>query len=280
MDDLDEFLNASKKWDAKYRKALIAAIRQYQPDRADAIIQRYLSPERRAEFNMVNTYSREIFRRELLAITLNADLVRPDLVRMLGTFTPFDWAHPDRDINFDYGEAKQTLRNAFTGMNFLGVIEPAYYPKVKWERDERVGSLISFHAHVLVWDTSETKLRRHQREIRSRFKPVDRDDRSTPMLNLLKTIEDLAKVVRYATKMPYEGYDKKKKENAVGPGGSSRRKPTSIEQTHLDLEPIQHYRLFNFLRKHRLFDAWLAGGDGAKVLREARKAARRTASRV
>ena len=28
MDDLDEFLNASKKWDAKYRKALIAAIRQ------------------------------------------------------------------------------------------------------------------------------------------------------------------------------------------------------------------------------------------------------------
>ena len=43
------------------------------------------------------------------------------------------------------------------------------------------------------------------------------------MLNLLKTIKDLAKVVRYATKMPYEGYDKKKRENAAGSGGNSHK---------------------------------------------------------
>jgi len=276
--ELDDFLYTAEKWDAKYRKVVISALREYQPERAGAIIQRYLSRERQAEFNMVNTYSRAIFRRELLPITLEANLIREGVALMLGTFTPFEWAHCDRDIQFDYADAKSTLRNAFPGMNFLGVIEPAYYPKVKWQRDERVGKLISFHAHVLVWDTSETKLRRHQRELRSRFKPVDPGDRGTPMFNLLKTIKDLAKVVRYATKMPYEGYDKKKKENAAGSGDSHNS--TSVKQSHLELEPIYHYRLFKFLRKHKLFAAWLAGGDGAELLRRTRKAALRTARGV
>ncbi len=280
--NLEKFLNPSGNWDSKYRKSLIAAIRQYQPERADAIIQRYLSRKRRAEFNMVNTYSRQIFRWELLAMATNLDtnLFQPDLVRMLATFTPRDWAHCDRDITFDYDTAKQKLRNAFTGMNFIGVIEPAYYPKVEWERDGRVGRLISFHAHVLVWDTSESKLRRHQRKIRARFLPVDADDRSTPTLNLLKTLEDLAKVLRYCTKMPWEGYDKKKKENATEESGGGKRRPISIEQRHVKLKAIHHYRLFNFLRKHTLFDAWLGGGNGAKLLRETRKAALVTARNI
>jgi hypothetical protein len=52
--DLEKFLNPPDKWDAKYCRAVIAAIRTYQPDRAEKIIQRYLSPQRGAEFNMVN----------------------------------------------------------------------------------------------------------------------------------------------------------------------------------------------------------------------------------
>jgi hypothetical protein len=43
-----------------------------------------------------------------------------------------EWAYCDRDIAFNYHAAKQKLRNAFKSMNFIGVIEPAYYPKVKW----------------------------------------------------------------------------------------------------------------------------------------------------
>ncbi len=84
-------------------------------------------------------------------------------------------------------------------------------------------------------------------------------------------------MVRYATKMPYEGYDKKKKENASWPGEGSSQGPISIAQSHLELEAIHHYRLFQFLRKHILFDDWRAGGDGAELLRETRKAALATA---
>ena len=32
--DLEKFLNSPDKWDARYRQAVIAAIRKYQPDHA------------------------------------------------------------------------------------------------------------------------------------------------------------------------------------------------------------------------------------------------------
>lgn len=282
--DLERFLKASENWDAKYRKAVIAAIRQYQPDRAEDIMARYLSRGRCAEFNWVNIYSRRIFRKELLQVVLDRaqKLFRPGIVVMLASITDFDWACCDRNIQFDFRSTKQKIRNAFTGMNFIGVIEPAYYPRVPWMRDDQIGCLISFHAHLVVWDTSASKLRRHQREIRSRFTPVDPDDRSTPTLNLLKGLTDLMTVVRYSTKMPFEGYDKKRG-GAKDVGADSMdpdRSSGSVTQTHTDLQPIHHYRLFRFMRKHRLFDAWLGGGDGGKLLRDARKAALRVARRL
>ena len=312
--DLEKFLNPPDKWDARYRQAVIAAIRKYQPDRAEKIIQRYLSLERRGEFNMVNTYARRIFRRELLASAFDFEtyLFRPGIVVMWATIVDRDWACCDRDITFDFHAAKQKLRNAFTGMNFIGVIEPGYYTEIEWKSANQVGGLISFHAHVVVWDTSESKLRRHQRKIRVRFLPVAPDDRSTPRLDKLQEPDDLRKVLRYSTKMPFEGYGKEEKAKGIeqisqekdpnssdeddedeepdfieqndqtkGPksGKQSDRElePTSIEQSHLQLEAIHHYRLFKFMRKHSVFDAWLAGGEGAKLLRKARQGARKVA---
>jgi hypothetical protein len=289
--DLEKFLNPSDKWDAKYRQAVIAALRKYQPERAEKIIERYLSLERCADFNLTNTYSRRIFRKELLAtaLDLETNLFRPGLVVMWASIADRAWAYCDRSIAFDYRAAKQKLRNAFKGMNFIGVIEPGYYPKVKWERDGQVGCLVSFHAHIIVWDTSESKLRRHQRRIKIRFLPVAPDDRRTPRLDQLKTLKDLQKALRYSTKMPFEGYRKKKKkqknkgdknnQTVTETTGRGDEKLTSIEQRHCELKAIHHYRLFKFSRKHTLFDAWLAGGQGAKLLLDTRQAALKTARR-
>jgi hypothetical protein len=107
--DLEKFLNPSNKWDATYRRAVIAAIRKYQPDSAEKIIERYLSPERRAEFNMVNTHARRIFRRELLASAFDFEtyLFRSGIVVMWASVVDREWACCDRDINFDYRAAKQ-----------------------------------------------------------------------------------------------------------------------------------------------------------------------------
>src|SRR6185369_9113326 len=109
-----------------------------------------------------NTYSRQILREELVrqAIDAGQNLFRPGIAVMLASIADFDWACCDRNIQFDICQAKQKIRNAFTGMNFIGVFEPGYYPKVPWLRDDQKGSLVSFHAHLVVWDTSVSKLRR------------------------------------------------------------------------------------------------------------------------
>jgi hypothetical protein len=81
------------------------------------------------------------------------------------------------------------------------------------------------------------------------FTPVDPGDRSTPMFNLLEEFIDLMKVVRYVTKMPFEGYDKIRGGAAdVGAGESMDPDSSSgsVTQFHTDLKPIHHYRLFRW----------------------------------
>ncbi len=51
-------------------------------------------------------------------------------------------------------------------------------------------------------------------------------------------------------------------------------KDETVGQSDLELAPIHHYRLFRFLRKHTVWDAWLAGGEGAKLMRDVRKEVR------
>jgi hypothetical protein len=144
----------------------------------------------------------------------------------------------------------------------MGVIEPGYYPDVKWKPDDKLGSLISFHTHILVWDSSRSKLQRHQQNIRARFWPVMEGDRKTARLYHARTLGDLWRVLRYSTKMPFQGYDREVREDY------------SIVQSHLELAPIHHYRLFRFLRRYTVWDAWLAGGEGAQLLRDVRKEVR------
>ncbi len=167
--DLDIFLKPSDKWDQEYLKAVTSAIREHQPDKAEKIIQRYLSEERQAELNLTNTYSRRIFRTALLAAarSVETNLFRKGVIVMWASIAPRDWACCDRAIDFDYDLAKRKIRNAFAGKNFIAVIEPGYYPHEKWKSGDQVGSLMSFHAHIVVWDTSRSKLQRHQRGIRA-----------------------------------------------------------------------------------------------------------------
>jgi hypothetical protein len=240
-----------------------AAIEKFQdPTTAARMICKYLSKESCGDFNLVNPYSRKIMRQELLteAADLEDSLFEVGTVVMFATFADRKWACCDRAINFDIDAAKQKIRNAMTGMNYLGVFEAALYPGRKWKTDGTVGSLVSFHCHAIVWSTSKSQLRRHKVKITARFEAVDESDAVTfPVLNHIKTMKDLRKVLRYTTKMPFEGYRR------VFKNGRPRNE-------HTALEPEHHYRLFQHLRKHKVFDAWFAGGEGTSILGTVRRA--------
>jgi hypothetical protein len=267
MQNMNQFLRSSNKKDEEYIAALEAAIYHFEGEEIGAkTISRYLSQDKLAEFNLVNPYARKVFRKHLLLEVVDVEGVQfaAGGAIMLATFADRAWACCDRVCNFDFAKAKQKIRNALSGMDYIAVIEAAVYPHTKWTRDGITGCLVSFHCHAVVWSTSKSKLRRRQAKIADRFEPVHEDDKKLPVLNNLKTMKDLLKVIRYLTKMTLEGYRRKVSKGKVG-------------QVHTDLNAGQHYRLFKFLRGQNLFDAWLAGGKGTEVLRHAKKAAMRAA---
>jgi hypothetical protein len=270
MQDIRRLLRGSDLWDNKYLTAVTAAIEKYQdPTTAAQTIGKYLSKESCGKFNLVNPYSRKIMRQNLLmaAADLEGPLFGVGTVVMFATFADRRWACCDRAINFDIDAAKQKVRNAMTGMNYLGVFEVALYPGREWETDGKVGSLVSFHCHAIVWSTSKSKLRRHKAKISNRFEAVDESEALTfPVLYHVKTIKDLQRLLRYTTKMAFEGYRK------VIDNGRPKQK-------RVELKLIHHYRLFQYLRKHKIFDFWFAGGDGTSILSDVKRSSLRNATK-
>jgi hypothetical protein len=260
MKKLETLLRFSDRKDAEYLTELRAAIYRFEGQEIGAkTISRYLSQEKLAEFNLVNPYARKDFREYLLTEVEDVEGWQSPAggAIMLATFADHAWACCDRALNFDFDKAKQKIRNALSGMDYIAAIEAGVYPHTQWTTDGITGCLVSFHCHAVVWSTSKSVLRRHQAKIDARFKPVHEDDKKLPVLNNLKTLKDVLTVIRYLTKMTLEGY----------------RRKSSGTQEHVPLDAGHRYRLFKFLRGRSLFDAWLAGGKGTEVLRHAKKAA-------
>jgi hypothetical protein len=262
MEHLSQFLKSAEKWDRKYLSAAMEAITALSrtEEIAEHRIKLYLSKDRLEEFNLANSHSRALFRRHLLlaASELEDELYKPGRVVMMATFVDQDWAFPDHKIKFDFKAAKQKVRNAFEGFDFIGAFEPAVYPDEKLTTKSGTGSLVSFHAHVIVWSTSESKLRRHKSEIAERFTPLAGDEKlSFPRLDKLKATADFRTALRYATKMPAEGYERVEEND-------------EISQRHANLEKIHYYRLTGFLHHHTIFEAWFAGGEGSEILKSAK----------
>jgi hypothetical protein len=262
MEQLTQFLKSAEIWDRRYRRAAKEAITALSPTEeiAQRRIRKYLSEDRRDEFNLANSYSRALFRRHLLvaASELEGELYQSGRVVMMATFVDQRWAFPDHEIGFDFRAAKQKVRNAFSGMDYIGAFEPAVYPNEKRQTKSGTGSLVSFHAHVMAWSSSESKLRRHKSEIAKRFTPLVGDEKlSFPTLHNLKTILEFRKSLRYASKMPVEGYERVEQND-------------EIRQSHTTLEDVHYFRLIGFLRRHTVFDAWFAGGEGSQILKSAK----------
>jgi hypothetical protein len=262
MEHLSQFLKSAEKWDRKYLSAATEAIMALSPtdEIAEHRIKLYLSADRLEQLNLANSYSRALFRVHLLmaASELEGELYQSGRIVMMATFVDQDWAFSVQKIGFDFKVAKQKVRNAFEGFDFIGAFEPAVYPKEKRRTKSGTGSLVSFLAHVMVWSTSESKLRRHKVKIAKRFTPLAGDEKlSFPTLHNVKTILEFRKSLRYASKMPVEGYERIEENDKV-------------RQSHTTLDDVHYFRLIDFLRHHSVFDAWFAGGEGSQILKSAK----------
>lgn len=270
---VDAVLRRAKRWDGRYLRVTLHAVEvsDADDDRKAELIDEFLSYSNRHAFKATNPFSKQMFLPAVLDALLK-DQERlgrrtwgreyaerheaDDIVFAMVTFSDVGWACSDRDIEFDLGAAKQKVRNALRGVDFLARFEAAHYVNEYHVVDGVKGNLILFHCHALVWASSHSKLKRMRQQMHARFKPVAWA--KTGMRLQRVPVEDVPRVVGYIAKMHTLGY------RHLTDGKSNR-------QDHAAVRPGSRYRFFSHMRQHSLFDFWFAGGEGKVPLRKARK---------
>lgn len=270
---VDAVLRRAKRWDDRYLRVTLHAVEvsNEDDDRKAELIDQFLSYTNRHDFKATNPFSKQMFLPALLDALLkdqerlgrrtlgreHAEGYEPDdVVFALVTFSDAGWTCSDRNIDFDLAQAKQKVRNALGGLNFLGRFEAAHYVNEYHVVDGVKGNLILFHCHALVWSSSHSKLKRMRQRVHGRFRPVAWS--KTGMRLQKVSADDVPRVVGYIAKMDTLGYRR------LSHGDRNR-------QDHAAIRPGSRYRFFSHMRQYSLFDFWLAGGEGKVPLRKARK---------
>lgn len=149
-------------------------------------------------------------------------------------------------------DIRRHYRRALQGLDYLGMLDPAFY--VSTQRVQGVPRFLLWHAHALVWNTSKAALDAWAERVRptmSAYLPYASavDCRSVRP-------RDLRQVIWYANKTPYKQYQ------------LWRRDAGSLGQQKRNMNGINSVRLYAEMRDMTLPELALAGGAGQLLLRQ------------
>ena len=215
----------------------------------------------------INHYSRiELLECLIDGLTTNVDLA--DVSLHLVTFVPERFLYPLNEAGtFQPASLKKVVSHYMKGQNYLGMIEPAYYPNAKHPVAQSK-EMVHWHAHLIVWGASEVQLQAIERSVarkHSSFFPGCqafhfKDARS----------EDLQKILAYICKSPRNQY--------------STFTPDVVKVDHLTGEIIEELRqrkqvlrkrqmaqLALALRDMNLDALTLGGGEGSNIVKTVQK---------
>lgn len=167
----------------------------------------------------------------------------------------------------DLRKIRNELDDLFQGLNYFGVIEPALYPRRHHPGAEKKG-VVSWHGHLLTWDTERETLWRRLGNYNSRtvgplygVPPANLRERSwksaaVPLLYMLKT-----PAKSYSTRRIVEHID----------AGTGEVIAEHDHQTPQKLRPGEHVHMRNVLREFKLDDLLVAGGTVKPLLNPLRE---------
>jgi hypothetical protein len=154
---------------------------------------------------------------------------------------------------------KRKLGGRWRGLNYIGMIEPAYYYNAFDEESEKTPPLVSWHGHFLVWGISRKRLSRKIKEVNSRFEAVMPDFAAGHW----KRVERgrFGEKICYLAKSPRKEYSVGKYSEA-GKDGEPRYK-----HNRRDIRPCTRVKLFRLMEPLYLDHLTMAGGEAVEILR-------------
>lgn len=179
------------------------------------------------------------------------------------TLIPRRFAMPlDEASKFDPNPLQDWTQQALAGLNYLGTIEAALYPRYKLDAGSVPGT-VSWHVHAIVWGTNKQNLV-------GRLEPLCDQDESLlagvkPYHCQKIKVEAVGKKLLYSLKSPQKQYvtfswPKEKIDLETGEITSQANR-----QRKAKLRPGQRMQMCNVLRHQYLDQLLVAGGDGADI---------------
>lgn len=233
----------------------------------------YLKPEREvrrlgrnraSELGAQNPYARDFWMRSLGAgLCREVGARAPDWTPQVPVFlvTLIDEAQIVYPAGCELGwrpnpqvvDIRRHYRRALQGLDYLGMLDPAFY--VSTQRVQGVPRFLLWHAHVLVWNTSKRALDAWAERVRptmSAYLPYASAVDCRPVKP-----QDIRQVIWYTNKTPYKQYQVWCRETG------------SLGQQKRNMNGINSVRLYAEMRGMRLLELTLAGGLGQPILRDA-----------
>ena len=162
---------------------------------------------------------------------------------------------------------RRKLAARMRGLNYIGMIEPAYYYNTFDENVQQTSPLVSWHGHFLVWAIKRKRLSRTIKRLNEKMEAVMPDFAAAHW----KRVErgKFGKKICYLAKSPRKEYSvgkfNKPKENGDPHYKHNRR----------DIRPGTRVKLFHLMRYMYLDQLSMAGGQGVQILQRIKSAALR-----
>jgi hypothetical protein len=153
---------------------------------------------------------------------------------------------------------KRTLGGRMRGLNYIGMIEPAFYYNAFDLMGRQTPSLVSWHGHFLVWGVSRKRLSRTIKKLNSKLEAVMLDFAAAHW----KQVErgKFGQKICYIAKSPFKEYSIRKY-TEVGKNGEPHYK-----HNKRNIRPGTRVKLFHLMEAMYLDQMTMAGGEGVEVL--------------
>lgn len=162
----------------------------------------------------------------------------------------------------DICKIRDELHDAFRGLSYVGMIEPAFYPRRRHPGITITG-MVSWHAHLLFWDAQRETLGQAVAKInRGTTGPLYG---VAPASLRRRSWNSAAECLCYLLKSPAKSYSTRRMPERIDPGTGEIIAEHDL-QIPQKLRPGQHVHMRNALREFALDDLLLAGDKGYQML--------------
>jgi hypothetical protein len=179
------------------------------------------------------------------------------------TLADVDCATTDQPQEIDFDKIRRRYQACLLGLNYLGMIEPAYYVNIAVGHPYEGRRMVCWHVHAIAWGGAPKQIKGHIGQSRSASKLQAIVDGLAPCHCKQVTRGELLPTIAYILKPPQNAYSIGKRTQIVG-----EQRRHNFQQNKRTMRPGERVKLATLMSDVYLDQLAVGGGEGSAILRE------------